>query len=347
MDVDEVLRAIAAHGLAAPPTAPLVVVDHEVDALLRAGAAHKVLGLLDQAVADGLVVGEASVTEVLQARGVTAAAGCLLVERHLLEVHERLEGAQMPHRFLKGAAVAHRFHAHPGLRTFVDVDVLVPGDRLAEAIALLEAADHVRLQPDPAPGFTRRFAKSVTVRHLGGVEVDVHRVIADGPFGLRTSSQPLWLRAPATLALGGTAVPVLDAPAAFVQACANAVASYDRVALAALRDVAQIGTAVASQVGEVADLAGALALRPCVTDAVRRAQQELRWEAPEPVASMAGWPVSALERRWLDSYRQRPADLTRALLGLRAVPGAADRARYALGVARLLIGRRRRRALRR
>ena len=268
------------------------------------------------------------------------------VERHLLAVHDLLEAGSVPHRFLKGAAVAHRFHAHAGLRTFVDVDVLVPDAHLDDAVDRLLGAGHLRLQPDPAPAFTRRFAKSVTVRDRDGVEVDVHRVIADGPFGLRSGSQPLWARPAASLALGGSVVPVLDPVAAFVQACANAVASYDRVGLAALRDVAQIGAAVAGAADEVDHLATALALRPCVADAVQRARRELGWLPPASIEAVAAWSVSDLERRWLDSYRRRPSDRSRALLGLRAVPGIVDRARYALGIAALLAGRPRRRRAR-
>jgi hypothetical protein len=134
-------------------------------------------------------------------------------------------------------------------------------------------------------------------------------------------------------------MPALAPVASFVQASVNAVASYDLVSLAALRDVVQVGTAVATHAAEVAALASAMRVGPCVTDAVARAIAELGWHPPDPIAAMASWPVSPRERAWLDSYRDRPSDARRALLGMQAVPGARGKAAYLLSVARLTTSR--------
>jgi hypothetical protein len=226
------------------------------------------------------------------------------------------------------------------------VDVLVAPVDLERAVALLVAAGHVRLQPDPYPGFSRRYAKSVSVRDEAGIEVDVHRVVPDGPFGLRARPDVLWARPPATVRIGGREVPALDPVAAFVQACVNAVASYDMVSLASLRDVVQVSRAVADDVPGVRSLAEAMRVRACLTEAVVLARAELDWTPTGAIAAIPEWPITRLERQWLDSYRTRPSDARRTLLGLRAVPGLGAKASYLVSVAALSTGRRARRRAR-
>jgi hypothetical protein len=134
-------------------------------------------------------------------------------------------------------------------------------------------------------------------------------------------------------------VPALDPVGAFVQACVNAVASYDRVSLAALRDVVEVARVVAGDVAALRSLASALRVDACLAEAVSLAVAELEWTPPGPVAEIARWPISPREREWLDSYRHRPSDLHRALLGMHAVPGLGGKAAYLASVAALSTGR--------
>ncbi len=349
MSVDTALHTAASWGLA--PATPVdtdaadIGLPQAID-LGQAAAENRLLGLVDQAAAEGGIRCDPDAARFLRDKALGAASWELVAERHLLTVHELLDTAGVPHRFLKGAGVAHRFYEHPGLRMFVDIDVLVPPTRLDDAVAALEAAGHERDQPDPYPGFSAKWAKSVAVVHQDSqVEVDIHRVIADGPFGLRASADVLWDRPPAEVAIGTTNVPVLDAVAAFVHACVNAIASYDRVSLGSLRDVAELSRFVTDRTAEVDELARQLGVRACVTHAVRRVQADLAWTAPPEVAELADWPVSDLEQAWLDGYRGT-SDPRRAWLALRAVPSLGGKASYAASTARLLAGRRaRRRAL--
>ncbi|MEQ1787830.1 MAG: nucleotidyltransferase family protein [Acidimicrobiales bacterium] len=334
----DVLRTVAGHGL--PGDRPVVdLASPEVGSLLVEASAHKLVGLLDQAVADGAVRCDDADAQQIGERAVEVAAWSVRLERHLLAVHDLLDDASIPHRFVKGATVAHRFYDHPGLRMSVDVDLLVETHQLEPTVERLEAADHVRQQRDPYPGFSRRYAKSVTARSRQGVEVDVHRVIPDGPFGLRAGPEVLWRRPVAHVVIGGRAMPTLDPAAAFVQACVNAVASFDMVSLASLRDVAQIGPAIGDDLTAVQELARAMAVEACVAEAVMRASTELQWTPSPAITEIAGWPISPREREWLDAYRARPSDLRRTLLGLRAVPTAAGKASYLVSVAALALGR--------
>jgi hypothetical protein len=334
----EVLRTVAGHGLEPGPGAVVVPTD-QVSALLVEATAHKLIGLLDQAVAEDVVrCDEASAARVGR-RAVEVAGWSVRLERHLLVVHDLFEHHDVPHRFVKGATVARRFYSHPGLRMSVDVDVLVEPRQLDRAVAVLAAAGHARLQRDPYPGFSRRYAKSVSMRSRAGIEVDVHRVVPDGPFGLRAAPEVLWGRPAGSLEVGGQVVPALDPVAAFVQACVNAVASYDMVSLASLRDVVQVGAAVEHDVPAVRSLAEAMGVGACLADAVARAAAELPWDPPAALAAITGWPISARERQWLDSYRSKPSDARRALLGMHAVPGLGPKAAYLASVLALSTGR--------
>ena len=347
MTTIEVLRSVAAHGVNGRGRPPASVRRAESGDVIAGAGVHKLIGLLDQAVADGAVECEDSTAREVGERAVAVAAWSVRLERHLLTVYDMLLDRGVRHRFVKGSTIAHRFYSHPGLRMSVDVDVLVPSGELDQTLAVLAAEGHVRTQPDPYPGFSRRYAKSVTMRHSNGVEVDVHRVIADGPFGLRASADSLWERPDAWMNLGGRDVPTLDPVAAFVQACVNAVASYDLVTLASLRDVAQVGTAVADQVSDVLDVAEALSVQACLADAVARATTALAWDAPASIGELARWPTSTRERQWLDSYREPPADRRRALLGWNAIPGRGAKVGYLGSTARLWAGRPARRRARR
>jgi hypothetical protein len=124
------------------------------------------------------------------------------------------------------------------------------------------------------------------------------------------------------------------------------VASYDMVSLASLRDVAQVGVAVAGEVAEVRELADALGVSACLAEAAARSVSELAWDPPPAVGAIARWPISARERQWLDSYRERPSDARRALLGMHAVPGLGGKVAYLASVAALSSGRRSRRRAR-
>lgn len=333
------LRAVAAHGLGTPAPDPLPLDADQVSSLLVEASAHKLIGLMDQALADGAVVCDDASAERIGDRAVDVAAWSVRLERHLLVVHDLFSEHSLGHRFVKGATVARRFYDHPGLRMSVDVDVLVEPHELDRAVAVLAAAGHERIQRDPYPGFSRRYAKSVSMRSPAGVEVDVHRVIPDGPFGLRARPEVVWARPAAAVEIGDRSVPTLDPPTAFVQACVNAVASYDMVSLASLRDVAQISAHVADDGDAVRSVATALAVGACCAEAVGRARAELGWTPPAPIDAISRWPISDRERAWLDSYRTRPSDLRRTQLGVQAVPGLAGKAAYLASVVALAAGR--------
>jgi hypothetical protein len=333
MTGDDLLPGLASYGLSG--ARPLAA---ELDAgagreLLDAAKPEKLVGLLDQAVADGVVSVPEEVAVEIGEAAVAVAAWCLLVERHTLVVHDLLDVAGIEHRFLKGPTIAHRYEPHAGLRSFVDVDVLVRGDDIAAVVSTLEAHGHHRNQPEFRPGYDATWAKSVTMRASNGIEVDVHRVFASGPFGLRASPAPLWARGPATVVLGGSALPCLDPEATCVQACVHATTGT-RTRLSTWRDVARL--VLAADAAAVDRLASALGVGACVTRAAQRSWSVLSLVADEEVAQLLLRPISPREQGWLDLYVEKGDDFRAlTLAGIRAVPGLRNRA----ALVRVLVGR--------
>ena len=70
---------------------------------------------------------------------------------------------------LKGAALAITVYDSIGLRPMGDLDLLVPEERLAEAVARLKALGYVQPHPDMAAGFNALFGHHVNLQ--GGQDV--------------------------------------------------------------------------------------------------------------------------------------------------------------------------------
>ena len=58
----------------------------------------------------------------------------------------------------------------------------------------LVAVGHRRKFPEPRPGFDRRFGKGSCLVSPGGHEIDLHRTLAMGPYGVRIDLEDLWRR---------------------------------------------------------------------------------------------------------------------------------------------------------
>src|SRR4051794_119289 len=177
MDVDAVVRGIAASGLAGTdtpwPAAPLGAA--EWGELIGAVRHERLAGLLVHAISDeSLPVTSEQAAEAHREHF----AGILLVlanENKMLEVVRELAAAGVSARVLKGSAVAHLDYPDPSLRLFGDLDLLVPSGQWDQAVAALVAAGHVPMYRQPRPGFDRRFSKGNTFQTDDGLEIDLHR----------------------------------------------------------------------------------------------------------------------------------------------------------------------------
>ncbi|MGH9025749.1 MAG: nucleotidyltransferase family protein [Acidimicrobiia bacterium] len=237
----DVLTAIAAYGLR-DTTRQLP--DRVLDAdswrrVLNGAAGQGLTGNLVHASQEGAF--PASTEQQIEAleRHESALGLDLRLERVLLNRTADLHEAGIATRVLKGPALAHTIYPDPGLRSFRDVDLLVPGRDYDAAIAVL-CADGGRLRySEPRPGFNRRFGKGVCITTPDGFEIDLHRTLAAGPFGLALDPDSLFSTA-STFSLGGRLLEGLDPEARFIHACVHARLGDTVPRLVPLRDVAQI-----------------------------------------------------------------------------------------------------------
>jgi hypothetical protein len=214
--------------------------DDAWSALLVACGHQRLLGLLEHAVLTGsVVIADHQREQLIRA---TTADAVVAVQREAaaIAVHDRLDAAGVEHRFLKGPSVAHRWYPNPAWRSFADVDVLVRGPDLDATAAALAAAGYERATEQLRAGFDARFGKGMTLA-CEGLEVDVHRTLAPGPFGARVVLDDLFVPTGAFL-LGGRTLPALPLETAFVHTCLHAVLTWPR-RLVPIRDVAQLARA--------------------------------------------------------------------------------------------------------
>ena len=234
------LRAIAAHGFD-----PDVVIAREPLSdpiwreLISNVARQRLTGLAARAVADGALAVTEEQARELGEMEVSAAATVLLLERGLLETAEVLSSSSVPMRVLKGSAVAHLDYPDPALRHFGDIDLLLPGEQVDRGIAVLLAAGLTRPVAELAPGFDRRFGKGATLRRPDGAEVDVHRMLVAGSFGLRFHPANLF-HTRQTFELGGSPLLALGRNERFLHACYHAALGNAVPRLLSVRDVAQM-----------------------------------------------------------------------------------------------------------
>lgn len=327
-DVDAVLRRVAALGLEQASRGPVPeVADDALPGLIARARQDGLVGLLDQAVAVGQVRLSESGVEAIGTAAVDVAAWCLFVERHALVVHDRLDRAGLDHRFLKGFTIAHRFEDHPALRPFADVDVLVRGEDIDAVAALLVDDGHHRVQPEWRPGYVARWGKSVTLRSGDGIEVDLHRTFASGPYGVTGDPQALWDRPAGSVGLGGDDLPCLDLPSTFVHAGVHAVTGQ-AARMASLRDIAVLAGRPDLDLDVVAEIETALGVAPCMTEAVRRAWAALGLDPSTVSARFTDRTLRRRDRRWLDLYRRDASFRRMAVEAVVAVPGTRAKAEY-------------------
>ncbi|MDH3707914.1 MAG: nucleotidyltransferase family protein [Acidimicrobiia bacterium] len=323
----EAVAALAAYRLADAPI--------EVDswsALMDEADRHHLIGVLAAAVDDDAVApGPDPARLELSAQHEALMVATMNLERTLLAVAEVLDAAAVPLRVLKGPALAHTVALDPSHRTFGDVDVLVPGELIEGAVAALIDAGAVRPSPELAPGYDRRFAKSVTLV-WDGHEVDVHRTLAPGPFGLRIDQPSLWAGA-SSFELGGRMLATLDRERHLVHGCYHAVLGDIEPRLASLRDIALLADARALDHDVVRDLARCWQGEAVLAEGLRRTAAAL----PGRTGGLYDWAAertpSAADRAAFDSYRTEHRRFARqSLASLRAIDGWGDRAAFVRAV---------------
>jgi hypothetical protein len=270
-----------------------------------------------------LLLSEAQAEDLLE-RHREAMVWSLLLEQRLLRIRDRFVSDDIPFVVLKGPAVAHTAYPDPSWRSFADLDLLVPAGYLRRACSSLRVMGFSRLSPELRRGFDERFGKAITHRGPDRIDVDLHRTLAAGPFGVRIDAHVLHTSTD-TFELAGTTMRRLDDTGLLLHSCIHAALGDDPPSLHAIRDVVQTAALpgvswewfaeqverwrlvavvdrafglVRRTLGITIDAAGELALRPApdevrLVGAYRRAERTSGSLTLETFRAIDGWGSKA------------------------------------------------------
>jgi hypothetical protein len=327
-----VIEAVAGYGLSGSrltfPSAALA--QESWEQLLELAVNHRVAGHLMRAVDDGaLPVRPEQRIQAFHASRVERDYG-RRVEQQLLAVAETFDTAGIDWRVLKGAAHAHLAYPAPELRSYVDIDILVPADHMDAAIAELQRAGGVRRYAEPRPGFDRRFSKGVSLSLPSGIDVDLHRTLAPGPFGVTVDLGDLFATT-SQFRLGNRSLPALGAEERLLHACFHAMLGNAAPRLTPLRDVVHL------QVGVDIDRTRHLARRWRADVVLGTAVEHAARTFDLPTTALGRWargePFPRRQRRALALYRapQRTSAVL-SLGSLAVIPGVRSKVAYAWAI---------------
>jgi hypothetical protein len=322
--------AVGAYGLGTTgrqlPATPLGRVEWR--ALLAEVRKQRITGFLAWAAADGGIA--TSPWQRRQAVESHAKARCLvlLLESLLLELVERLESCDIRYCVLKGPALAHLLYREPSIRSYGDIDLLIPAHQLEAATALLGGLGYRRRHPPLRPDFDRRFGKGVTVQPPEGYPVDLHRTLAAGPFAQYINVREL-LANSSSFSLRGRPIRTLGHAEHFLHACVHAVLGHAPPRLVSLRDLVQMAQAPEFDLDRVKSLSASWKADAVVARAVCAAWSTFQLADEVPLSVWAHrYRPSRSEGRTLRLYPRGDHFPVMALAQLQAVPGIRAKAAY-------------------
>jgi Uncharacterised nucleotidyltransferase len=327
----DVVLAIAGYGLpGAARRLPRAVLDDDVWAhVLSEGRRQGLTGHLVHVIDDGALIAKDTQEAAALDAQERALALALVLEQLLLTTIRRLDQADIPARVLRGPAVAHTVYPEPGLRSFADIDLLIDERHYDATLALLGACGARRRFQEPRRGFERRFGKGVCLKVPGGLELDVHRRLVAGPFGLAVDTDVLFDRG-ARFWLGGRTLEGLDPEARLLDACVHAALSKTP-RLASLRDVAQMILCSPLDLARLQDRCRQWRCGIVAQRAITMAWDTFALEStPEAVRWAREYQPTAFERQALQVYVGMDRSYARqAVAGLQAVDGFWRKLEYA------------------
>ena len=239
--IQPALLAVAAYGLKGTlrefPAEPLS--DRDWSRMIEHVRTQRLSGLLMAAVDDGALPVTDTQRESARDEHVAAMTHVLLLEDFLINSVKLLSDAGIRTRILKGSAVAHLDYGDPSLRPFVDIDLLVESHAFDDAMKTLFDAGHRRYFAQIHPDYDRRFGKGASLVSPDGLELDLHRTFAMGPFGLTVDLDSLW-ESEQRFGLGATQLSALGPEERLLHACYHASLGDWPPRLLPHRDVAEM-----------------------------------------------------------------------------------------------------------
>ena len=299
--IEVIGRRLASAGLPGAPHDAVEVPDGDWPRLLAYVTRQRITGLAWSEVRAGRLRLTAQQSSELEEQHRAAMAMVLLLDHLLVRLASTLNTVGVPTVVLKGAAFAETFYPDRSLRSYGDLDLLLSAADWSRAIEVLDGSGFRRIIPEPRPGFDLRFGKGASFQDMRGLQVDLHRTLALGPFGLWIDPTSL-LRGTTALPFEGASLRRLDDTNAFIHACVHAALGRRYPRLVPLRDVLQIGWSGVIDWGSVSRRMVDWRLTAPVSYALRIASEVLAVSLPEEAGRLLSQPIGAVERRALRAY---------------------------------------------
>lgn len=311
-----------------PPSVPLS--DPEWAGFEAVVRAQRVQGVLAHAIEQGRWPSTARPAGRAATAHREAMASVLVLDQRLRALGPALDSAGIRWRVLKGPAIAHLDEPDPSWRVYGDLDLLVSGDDIAPTLDLLAGLGGERRYSRPSASFDRRFGKGASVPLPDGVEIDLHRTLALGPYGLALDPRVLLDLPTESFEVGGVRIEAMSRAGRFLHACYHAILGQELPRLSALRDLALTYPSDEDAAREVHHLARTFGGEAVMACAISTAASTLGWI---PQGALARWAqhLEPHERdtRWLGAYRGPEASSRRrTLLAAEALPDVPSRIAY-------------------
>jgi Uncharacterised nucleotidyltransferase len=330
LEIADVLRVVATVGLPRrePEQLRVEVPQNMWPHVLRHLTGRRLTGFASAAVREGrLRLSEDQATQLHEEQ--IAAMGMVTVLDHLLRrLSASFEEVGISPIVLKGAALGEEFYPDRSWRTYGDVDLLIPREAWVSAARVLADAGFARLLPEPRPGFDERFGKGASFADSQGLQLDLHRTLALGPFGLWIDARDL-LGGTSEFVSAGTSMRRLDDTNTMIHACVHAALGQREPLTVPLRDVLQVAWSGRVDWDLMSDRVRAWRLGAPVGHALHRARERLGVPLPADAVELldpgAGW----IERRALAAYTTDRRDRGgSSVAALWAIPGVKARIAY-------------------
>jgi hypothetical protein len=297
--------------------------------LLSSLTLERLTGLATAAVEAGwLTLPDWHAEQELREAQLNAMLWSLMLERRLLTVADVLEETGIEAVVLKGAVLAHTVYPDPSWRPFGDLDLLVRTRDWDRITSLLGELRMRRKLPQPRPGFDKRFGKAAVFVGEDGAEVDLHRTLTAGPFGLWIDTDELIDRA-VPFEIGGRRLRRLDDTALLLHASIHASLGWRPPLLWTLRDVVQTARSDHVDWDDLLGLARRWRMQPVLTHSFRTARAALRVDLPAESGRFEAARPRRRDQRLIEAYTtDRRSRGGTALATIRALPGLRSKARY-------------------
>lgn len=331
-ELDSLSRAVASYGLPPEDREPIAVADGIWPVLSLLLSSRRLTGIALAAAENGWLRIDDEAIEELIGRHREQMLHSLAIERSLLRVGSHLRDADVPFLVLKGPAIAHGLYPDPSWRPFGDLDLLVRTRDWRLACDVIGSVGYRRDLPEPFSGFDERFGKAATHTDEEGLQLDLHRTLTLGPFGLWLDPEELFDETE-PLDLGGQRFRRLTDSNLLLHACIHASLGWAPPLPLPVRDVAQIMQSPNVDWRACNERAERWRLVAVVRDALRVVARDCGIELPTGAERFVLATPNRRELRALRSYQSDRRGIGgMSISTTMAIPGVRERLRYARGL---------------